>query len=119
MYKVILPLFTLVFLGACESSRNGGPCEYEIDTVAATIIRMDSSGNYDPFILVSVPSKDRAGGVDTVAYNSNSDPKDGISWEDANERGYSVGARLKCVREYRTSGHCTPEMFTVKKELYR
>lgn len=119
MYKVILPLFCLVLLAACESPRNGGPCEYEIDTIAATIIRMDSSGNNYPFILVSVPSKDRAGGVDTVAYDSNSDTKDAISWELANERGYSIGARLKCVREYRTSGHCTPEMFTVKKELYK
>lgn len=117
MYKVIFPLLSL-FIFACEGpTANGGPCKYDIDTIAATIIRIDSAGPTHPDIVVTVPSK--MNGTDTLRYSANSEGYESPTWETANERGYSVGARLKCVREYRTSGHCTPEIFTVKKELYK
>lgn len=115
MYKVIFPLLAFLVASCASEPKNGGPCEYEIDTVPATIVRMDSTDSPYPEIVLTVPSK--LNGTDTLLYTYYAE--ESPTWEVATERGYSVGARLKCIREYRTSGHCDPEIFVVKKELYR
>lgn len=109
----ILPLF---FLFACNSPDDAGtPCNYTIDTVGATIVRMDSTNTPYPDIVLAIPSK--ISGTDTIRYTNNTN--ESPTWEVATARGYQTGARLKCIRHFRTSGACTPEFFQVKKELFR
>jgi hypothetical protein len=110
----ILPV---IFFCACGSNAddNGGPCNYEIDTVGATIMRIDSTGTPYPDIVLQVPSK--INGTDSIRYTNNTN--ESPTWEVTAERGYKVGAQLKCIRQFRTSGHCDPEIFVVQKEILR
>ncbi len=116
MHKLLIPIATLL-LHACNSSDddNGGACTYVTDTIGATIIRIDSAGPTYPEIVLTANNSN--GELDTIWYSNNSG--EAITWDQVHERGYVVGAKLKCVHQLRTSGHCTPEYFVVKPELFQ
>jgi hypothetical protein len=107
--RVVIALLFIVTIAACGSGDNGGPCTYDTDSVGATIVRMDSTNTPYPDIILTVPST--LNGTDTLRYTNvtNESP----TWEVAAERGYKVGAQLMCIRQVRTSGACTPEIFVV------
>lgn len=112
--RIHLLLPVLIF-AQCSSPDNGGPCNYDVDSIGATIVRMDSTGTPYPDIWLIADNKN--GGVDSIRYTNNTG--ESPVWEVCTERGYAVGAKLKTIRKVRTSGECDPRIFVVKKELWR
>lgn len=109
---IFLPAF---FLFACNNTYpdNGGACTYVTDTVGATIVRLDSNGTAYPDMMLHVTQAN--GEIDSIRYPQNNGEV--FTWDSARARGYKVGLQLKTRHELRTSGHCTPEIFVVTKEI--
>lgn len=110
MLKIFIPALALLLLISCDETPNGGPCAYDIDTVQATVFRIDTTSPEYPDLWVSIPSK--LMGTDSMRYAALSDSS--LTREEIMQRGYAIGTTFRVERQFRTSGHCTPEIFILR-----
>ena len=112
MIKAAFPALIFLFVvSSCSEPADGGPCEYDTDTVSAKVIAVDSNGSDYPDVRIEFPIK--PSGTDTMLYYTMNN--ESLSWKQCDSLGIVVGKEMKVERMYITEGHCSPELFQVVK----
>lgn len=117
MFRIFIPLIAFVLFSCASSNNNGGPCTYDIDTIPATIISIDTTKSQYPEIRITV--KTMKGTFDTMYYNSGSRQGDVLQNKDLRTGEYVIGTQFECEHQVRTSGQCNPEIFLVRPTFYK